>query len=103
MFEHTLRPGSRAHLGVDDDGAGLLDVGVAVDVHVADAIGMAQDRDLRVLLDVRHLQDQRHKHLRAGLADIAWHMNKHSTAADSLAIIMMETHQVAMGFARHGA
>ena len=50
---HDARRGN--HLGVDDDGASLLDVGAAVDEHVADAVRMAEHRDLRVPLDVRHL------------------------------------------------
>ena len=42
-------------LGVHDDAAGLLDVGATVDVDVADAVRVAKDRDLRVLLYVRDL------------------------------------------------
>ena len=46
-----------AHLGVNDDGASLLDVGAGVNVDVADAVRVAQDGNLGVLLDVRHLHE----------------------------------------------
>ena len=42
------------HLGIDHDAHGLLDVSVLVHVDVADAVGMAHDRNLGVVHDVAH-------------------------------------------------
>ena len=55
--EHGLRSVARGrivNLGVDDDAEGLGDVGGDVDVDVANALGVAHDRDFGALLDGPH-------------------------------------------------
>ncbi len=57
MYQYLLHSitGCRVvNLGVYADVAGHVDVTVWVNVNVADAIGMAQHRNLGVLLDVSH-------------------------------------------------
>ena len=56
---HQQRLGSIAHrrilrLGVARDARGHRHVGVGVDVHVTDAVGVAHYRDARGILDVAH-------------------------------------------------
>ena len=46
--------GRVVHLAVHRQAASLTDVGGGVDVHVADAVGVAHHGDARVVLDVAH-------------------------------------------------
>ena len=57
MYQHLLHSITRCwvvNLGVYADLASHVDVAVWVNVDVADAIGVAQHRNLGVLLDVSH-------------------------------------------------
>ena len=51
---HSITGRRVVHLGVDADLASHVDITVRVDIDVADAVSMAQDSNLGVLLDVGH-------------------------------------------------
>lgn len=51
---HSIAGGRVVCFGIDHQTTGGLDVGLTVDVHVADAVRMAHHWDLGVLLDVGH-------------------------------------------------